>query len=463
MGRRVRSLVNRALGGAAVQRVVTNSAWSVGATAASTAALFVETVVLARYLSPADYGLLLLVIAYPELVLQLLDFRVQDAMTKYLGEFLSQGRRAEAVAVAKLLWLLDVTVTAVAFLIILATAGLAARLIADRPDLAHLMILYSTGLLFGAFDTASGSLLRILDRFALSFLAGTSVALVRIGAMITVVSLAGGLEALVIARVAAEAVGTLILGGVALRAFASVAWDQRRAPIGLLRGRFREIGGFLVNTNLAGIMRAASTKLDTVLVGLLATPATVSLYKVSVQVGTGPLLLSDSLFTAVYPSFARSFRSGHRHDVRQIAGRMSVLMAAIAVPAVVVFAIAGGTIMSAVFGSHYAAAATPTLLCLIGVTVYVIVFWAQALLLTGGYAAMLLRIVAVGTAVQFATLALLVPHFGATGATAGVGLMYLVVAVLELVVVRRRRMLADPPRDTTSGEPEDAVPGMVGS
>jgi O-antigen/teichoic acid export membrane protein len=437
--------------------VIENSGWSFAATVVAAVALFVETVVLARYLTPAGYGVLLLLIAFPEAVLQLLDFRIREAMTRYLGRFIAQDRRQEAVAIVKLLWLLEVGAAGLAFLIVLAFSGWAANAIVDRPDLAYLMVIYAGGLFFAGFDSASGTILRVLDRFALSFGVGCATSIVRLAAILAVVVLGGGLTAIIVARVAAEVVGTVIMGTVAVRALARVVWDQRHAPIRLLRSQLGEIARFLVNTNLAGIVRAAATKLDVVLVGLLASPSAVSLYKVSIQVATAPLLLGDALFTAVFPSFARSEATGRRAEMREVARRTSMLVAAIVLPTLVIFAVVGGPLIGLVFGSFYRAAGLPVTLCLIGVSAYVIFFWAQPLMLASGHAGPLLRRVALATAVQCAMLAGLVPPFGATGAAAALGGGFLVTVALELEFVRRRRLLADgreirPPPDAVTAE-----------
>ncbi|MCA1706190.1 MAG: hypothetical protein LC808_24160, partial [Actinobacteria bacterium] len=103
LARRLAAVGRRlALGrGTVFQGLLKNSGWALAATAVTTAAGLLETVVLAHFLSPHGLGVFILLIAYPEAVQQLLDFRVRDGMTRYLAGFLAQGRRREAVAVVK--------------------------------------------------------------------------------------------------------------------------------------------------------------------------------------------------------------------------------------------------------------------------------------------------------------------------------------------------------------------------
>src|SRR5436190_578561 len=104
--------------------VARNSTWSIATTAVTAAAFFLETVVLARHFGRTQYGVYLLVIAYPEAVQLFLDFRTREAMTRYLGRFLARDEKGEAVAVVKLLWVVDLCVVVFAFVLVFVTAPL---------------------------------------------------------------------------------------------------------------------------------------------------------------------------------------------------------------------------------------------------------------------------------------------------------------------------------------------------
>ena len=434
-------------------RLLRNSGWAVGATAITSLAGFAEILLLAHYLGPASFGTFILIAAYPEAVQQLLDFRVRDGMTKYLAGFLAQGRKGDAVAVLKLLWTLDVGVSALALLIVVLSAGLAADLLVDDPSRGGLMIVYSVGLFFGSLDTASGSVLRVLDRFALSFGVGLASSAVRLALVAAVVVADGGLETLVWARAASELLTTLIQGSAAALVLAPLLWEQRRAPIATLRDRYREIGTFLFSTNVAGVLRAASSKLDVILIGLLASPATVGLYRIASQLSRLPLLVADALYTVVFPRFARSFALGQIADMRQIATRASVIMATVSIPAAVALAVGGESLLSGLVGEGFGPAAPALALALVGIVPYVIFFWLQPLILTAGHAGALVTITALATALQLGGLALLVPAFGASGAGAALAILYLVTICLELEFLRRRGLLSPQGVDGAAGTP----------
>jgi O-antigen/teichoic acid export membrane protein len=429
-------------GGDLVRGVARNSAWAIAGTGVSAAALIAEVLILAHYLGPTRLGILLLVFAYPDAVQQLLDFRVRDAMTRYLTGFVTQGRNREAVAMVKLLWLLDVGVSAIALLIVILTASIAADLLVHDSGDARLMIIYSVGLFFGSLDTASGPVLRALDRFKLSFIGGSASSLARLGLVAGVVVTGGGLEAVVWARAGAEVATTVIQGGISLYVLARLLWKDRGAPVTLLRDQFGEITRFLVNTNLVGVLRLASSKLDTILVGLLASPATVAIYRIGIQFGRLPVLVADSLYTAIYPAFTRALAKGRIGDVRHIAYRVTVIMAALSVPVGIGLGLQSDALIGWLAGNAFRDSAPVFVVCLIGIIPYVVFFWTTPLMLAAGHAGPVLKIMTIATAAQLGAIVLLVPPFGATGAAVGLALAYILIVVLQLAFVHRRRLLA---------------------
>jgi O-antigen/teichoic acid export membrane protein len=423
-------------------RLVRNSAWALSSSGVIAFAVFVETIVLARYLEPEELGVLLLAIAYPEAVQKLLDFRVKDATTKYLSEFLEHDRPAHAIALVKLLWVIDIAVGALALMIVLATAGVAAGWFVDDPDASRLMSIYAIGMFFACLDSAAGSVLRVMDRFRLAFAAGTTGIGCRLALVLLVVSLGGGLEALVWARVGGEVLLALIQGTATLAVLRPLLAHRRSAPISLLGDRRREIRSYLFHTNLTGVARMASGKLDTLLVGALATPAIVSFYKLGLQFGRMPALLTDALHVALFPSFARDFAQGRMREMRQIARTSSIVMGAVMLPVLVLGALFGEQLIVALVGEAFRDAATPMLLCLLGITPLVVFFWLPTLLLTVGHAGLLLRTVIAGTIVQLVALVALVPSLDASGAAFGFTLGSFISVGLGLGFVLRHGLLA---------------------
>lgn len=418
-----------------------NSAWSVAATALVTAGLFAETVILARSLSPAALGVFFLIVAYPEAVQGLLDFRVRDAMTRYFGAYVARDQPSHAMAVLKLLWVCDLGTAAVSFAVVAATAIPAASILVGDDRWATVIIVYGAGMFAGSLDSASGTVMRVLNRFALSFAAGAIGTTLRLGLVGGVALAGGGIEELVWARVSADVLTTLAQGAMTLLALRPVARGHWRARISLLRGNYREIARFMLATNATGLFRTASTKLDVLLIGVLSAPVTVAIYRIAIQFGRAPMLFADSLLTAVYPRFTSSVTLGRRDDIRRLARTLTIVLTAIVVPVSVGAALVGGTVMVAVAGDAFRGAGTPFAICLLGLAGYTVFFWVTPLLMASGHASDVLRSVAVATLVQLSALVALVPSLGATGAALAFAAAGLTGLVVQVYFVRLRGLL----------------------
>ncbi|MDP9270171.1 MAG: lipopolysaccharide biosynthesis protein [Chloroflexota bacterium] len=418
-----------------------NSAWALASSSVSAVAIFAETVILAHYLSPHDLGTFLLILAYPNAVQQLLDFRVRDGMTRYLPDFLTRDDKDAAVATIKLVWLLDVSVSAAAFLIVAATAGVAAAALVNGSSSAGLMIVFAGGLFFGSLDSASGTALRALERFALSFGVGAASALGRLALVGGVAVLGGGITELVWARAGAELLTTLTQGTASVIVLVGLLWDHRHSPLNKLKPYQREIRRFLLSTNVAGMIRLASSTLDTILVGILSGPSTVAIYQIAIRFGRVPVLAADALSSVVFPAFVREMVHGRVQRIRRIALRSSMLLTAPAIPVGLALALNADSVIGFLAGDAYRAAGPGFALCLIGVVPFLVTYWATPLILTADHAPALVVFTAVSTAVQFVCIATLVPAFGASGAAAGTGALYLTGVLMQVGFVWRRKLL----------------------
>jgi O-antigen/teichoic acid export membrane protein len=421
--------------------VARNSSWALGATVVTAVGLFAETIVLARYLGLDAYGVYLLVVAVPEAILLVLGFRTREAMTRYLGGFLARGERGQAAAVVKLLWLVDLAVVALACVVVYATAPLIGPWLTGDEESVTLIRVYALALFATGLVATAGAILRVYDRFRLAFLVGCGGTTLRLGLLLVAVAAAAGLEGVVWARVGSEAGAALLAGGAAVLLLRRSLWTERRTPLRALSGRYREITGFLVHTNVQGSVRAAASKLDVVAVGALAGPGTAALYKVAVQFGSAPALCADPLFAAVYPLFARLHALGDERRIRAVGRKLTLLLAVVALPAGTVLALGAGALLGLVAGPEFAAAGTALAVVLAGVVPAVVLFWGRPAMLALGDAAAFTRITLVASVAQFALLLALVVPLGATGAALGLAAAHLVTVALVAHHLRRRGLL----------------------
>ncbi len=124
----------------------------------------IQSVLAARLLGPAGFGLVAIVTGYATTVNGFLSFRMSELVVRYGGEYLEKNEKDKVAALVKFAALLEGTVSLLAFLAVAATATLAARYIAKTPDTAALFIIYSLGLLANFNTETSTGVLQILGK-----------------------------------------------------------------------------------------------------------------------------------------------------------------------------------------------------------------------------------------------------------------------------------------------------------
>ena len=74
---------------------------------------FIQSLIVARYLGVARYGLLVLIFSYVNIVNQFFDFRIWDFITKYGAEYRAKGESGKCLATIKLGLGIDICTSAV--------------------------------------------------------------------------------------------------------------------------------------------------------------------------------------------------------------------------------------------------------------------------------------------------------------------------------------------------------------
>ena len=418
------------------------STWTTLGSAASAGLFLVEVMLLARYLPPDQLGAYFLVISFPELVQLILDVRVKELMTRYVALFIARGEPRRAVAVIKLLWLADVAIALLALGAMLLLSRPASLALFGSAGYAPLMVVYSLGLFFDSLDSASGALLRVLDRFDLAFWGGLGSSLGRLGLIAGVLLAHGALPALVLARAAALALDTVLLGALSLREGWKVLGPHVRAPIGEIGDSRRELLRFAFHINVSSTARAMATKLDVVVVGLLLSPAAVAVYKLATQFAKTPTVFTEPLMTAVYPQFARLVGQQNSARIDALIRRLTVLLASLLLPAVLLIYWLRVPLVSLFAGAGYAAFATVFVVAAWSTLLSAIFLWVRPYLLSRGLGRVLTLSHVGSLIVGMLTLVALARQFGVGGAVIGYGVMSGLIVPLSLLQMSWRRQPA---------------------
>jgi O-antigen/teichoic acid export membrane protein len=429
-----------------LRRLLTQSSTLLSGQVVAAALTVVIAVVLARALGEEDYGRYVLVVATVTIVAQVIDVRVWEAATRFASAHLADERRVEARGVLELAIFVNLAGGLVAMAIIAAlSAPIADDLLRD-PDLRGAIVVYAAIAPMLALENAAAAVFRIFDSFGrLGALYGGSAAL-RLGLVVAVVAADGGLGAILVALLAAEtlaAIAFVAIGSGMLRRNLPSGLSLR-GRIAALRGQLRKMGRFLLISNLMGTLRILNERLDVVIVGAIASPAAAGLLGLA-RTFVQPLVVLYKPFTeAIYPTLFAAEARGELARARVVLERITRLAGTAMFLAAALLSIASPWLIPAIAGEEFSGAWEPLIPLAIGTGVLGTLFWLQAAAIAVDLQVRALRLLALATAVQMTTVAVLA---GSLDALAG-GLAYLLFAVvwaslLVPPVWRRIRELAE--------------------
>jgi lipopolysaccharide exporter len=405
---------------------VRGTLWNIATFALSKGSILISTVVLARLLPPSDFGLLalgLMVILYLDVIG---DLGVGAAVI-YRQQ---PGSRDASTAVL----VSALTAAPLAGLVVLAAPGLAALF--DEPRLTDVVRVLAIAFFVGALGVVQKRTLeRDLDfrRRLVPELAG---ALVKGGASVGLALAGAGVWSLVWGQVLGVTTTTVLYWLLSTWRF-HWAWDRRTA-VQLLR--------YGLPVSLLGLLAGANRTVDVAVIGRRLDAEQLGYYTIAFRLPELLVLyLCYLLSQALFPAYARA-----RCDPEQLrAGFLSTLrlVALVTVPVSLGLAVVAADVVPLLFGDRWG----PSVPVLRVLAVYALVY-ALAFNVGDVYKATgrpgVLNVFAVGRlAVAVPLLWLLAPS-GVVAVAAGLVVVELLLAVVQLVVgsrllqVRLGRMLA---------------------
>jgi PST family polysaccharide transporter len=342
---------------------------------------FVVFLILARLLTPVDFGLVAMALVFVELLQLLVEGGFAQALI--------QRPELERGHLDTVFWTSLVTGIGLAGALA-ALAGPIARLY-DQPMLTRILPVLGIGLVLAALGATQTAQLRRELRFrplGMRALVSNLVA----GLIGVLVALrGGGVWALVWQYLALNGMQSLLL-------WTSTGW---RPGLEASRRHFTDIFRFSRHTLGIQFLEFANRRSDDLLVGILLGPIALGLYSVAYRLLSSLLDVLTSVLVGVgYPIFARL----QDDPARLRAGYVRVMRvgAALAFPSFLFLALAADEIISVVFGGQWLPATRIMAVLTLAGAVQVLVAVTDSCLTAIGRPELVFRIRALGTALQVA-------------------------------------------------------------
>lgn len=420
----------------AIRRMIRDAGWNTSAQVAGAVLAIVRSALVARFLGVSDFGRLAIVVSTVTLVRQILSMRGWEWTMVHLSRAVVARDAAQAGRIVKASYALGLSVNGLATLAVFFVAPWIAGGVLHEPGLGPLLRLQGLTLVAAWADDSSLAVMRVLSRFGWLAAYTGLASLGRLIAIVPALALGYGLVGVVVATIAAQVVASTWLLVESRRDL------RRRFPEGMpgrladLRGEWGAHARMLLTLSLTDTVKTIGGDSDPLIIGYLASAATVAPYRAAFNVVYGLQQLAVPLYMVFYPEMTKAAAAGDAPGIRRIVRQTTLLGIAEALLAAGALTVFAPWIILALYGKGFQGAVAD-LQIMAWTLLILIVQWANPLFVSIGRPSWTLILGAVSTAVKIALLFALVPSLGHLGAA----LAYLgfVLSMLPTAVFLHRR------------------------
>lgn len=378
-------------------RVVRNSSYLF----ASYAIGAVLTIVTARLLGAAEFGILGTVTVLVTNINRLFSFRMGETVVKYMGDALARDDQQRAAAVVKMAFLTEACTSIIAYGVLALVTPLGVRYFTKETGSASLFLIYGLSILTNGLSEASLGVLQVTNHYRSQAL----INLVQTILVAILLGLAAVYQANLMTVLEIYLIGKAILGiGPALVAFYWIprvlGKDWLRAPLSFLPP-IRELARFSVSTNLNGSVTMLARDSELPIINFFFGPSAAGYYKIALALINLIVQPINPFISTTYPEITRTFANHEWPRLKKLLQRVSMIAAAWTGAVAIGLALFGRPLLFqswTFFGltvdllSEYAPAYPVVMILLVGYGAANILFWNRPLLLAQGQAGFPLKV-----------------------------------------------------------------------
>jgi O-antigen/teichoic acid export membrane protein len=402
-----------------IRRLVKNSSYLFSSTSISAALSMLQGILVARLLGVENFGVLGTITLFTSVINKLASFRMSELVVRYVGEYSESGEGELAAAVYKLASIAEAFTSLFAFLLILLLAPLAAQYLAKDPSTTNLFRIYGLIIPANFMMESSVGLLQILDRFRRMASINVAQSFVTLGLISITYFAQGDLTQIVFSYLTGKIIGA---AGITIAALlvANHQWGTGwwRAPIRLLKAKYRELLHFGVSTNLSASISLVTKDSEVLWVSFFRSPLEAGYYKLALALANIVQMPVSPMPQATYPELSRQAARSQWANMRYIMRQGSTLAGGYTFLATIGLIFLGPWIIRTLYTPEYMPAYPALLILLAGLLFANTFYWRRGALLSLGHPDFPAKVYFLLAGIKVVLVVLLVPKYGYLAAAA---------------------------------------------
>jgi O-antigen/teichoic acid export membrane protein len=378
--------------------------------------MLIGTVVAARTLGPAAYGVFALVLTVCRISERLLRFESWQPLIRFAAQEEITGnpqRRSQLFLYGLLL-----DVGSAAFAAILAVVGgyVLMPLLKLQPEHLPLIAIYAVaiGINIRGVPTAA---LRLSGQFRTLAYVQIFSSLVRLSLASIALVFKADLLTFVVIWTVAQMTDSLLFLWLGFRALKSIGIPSPlRAELRGMTSNFPSFMKFAWSTNFSSGLRTLTQEADTLLVGALVGTSAAGFYHIAKRIAKVAQQVGDMVQAVLYPDMARLWARSEKASFRHLVGRIQLALAAVGLALLGACWLVGNWLIQLFFGQEFAAIYPMLIAQLIAVILIMHAAPSRSAMLAMNRPGLILLIAILSTGLFFAVAFVAMPIYGAIGA-----------------------------------------------
>ena len=385
------------------------------------------------------FGYYVLFLTFTEIIDRLFNFQTWQAFIKFATDFQVKKEHHNVMMLLKYCFLVDLASLAVATLVALSLSSFAISFFSIPSEYLSLLLLMSLTILFKTTEISTG-VFRLYGRFTVQSKIVIYSSAIKFLMFAFIALAAPSFELFIYATVLTQFI-TMILK----YCYANEVLNEHKVTVPeILKERMnypllkeQKIFAFVVYNNFDVAVRMVSRQLDNIILGKLYGAEIVAVYKIAKDIANLIAKLTDPVYQAIYPEFAKMLANGSKLEARHMAIKVSLYAGGAGLIFYGLFALLGYGAIGIAFGNEFLAAYNVTLVYFVAILLAIMTLPLYPMQQAFGYARKALKNQLHTTLLYIPFLFFLVSYFEMIGASIAYIFYYAYLSILTLYSVRK--------------------------
>jgi len=331
---------------------VTGSFYLFVGTAASTLIMAIGTIILARIITPEEYGLYSIALIPSYMAVLFRDWGVNSALIKFTASLKTRKRDKEIVEIIKAGLIFETATGSILSLALIFLSGFIASTIFNRPESSVLIMVASVTVFTGGLQTAAQSTFTGLERMELGSLTNVCQAIVKSITAPLLVLLGLGALGATLGYTISFIISTIIALIILYLIVVSKIKNRNFRNVNTVK-TLREMLHYGVPLSISSIIGGFLVQFYAFMMAIYCSDAAIGNYKVATQFATILTFFTIPISTVLFPAFSKIDPQNENGILQTIFASSIKYTSLILVPATFALMILSDPLVGTLFGEKW--------------------------------------------------------------------------------------------------------------